>query len=406
LTGSKNAEVYNPDWWLAPADGAPAASSGAAAAMQRSKLAARYATPAAWTGSDWILFSVGSVDNANLHRMRIGGNGKFSEDPERITFGAGFETKPAVSATGQLALAGESISSHLWALPMDTNQGKPSGEMVQLTREATLDITPRVSQDGKKVVYFSVVANQSRLFARDLAGGNPRQLAPNFRFGSWISLIHGSKVLFSGRKGDDESVYSVDINGGIPAIVAPKSTLWGASADGRYLLTFGRDLLNYAAFDTETGTAHTLASHPNQQLLSPAFSPDGKWVAMHVRTSEMTRQIFVLPFHPDRETPQSEWIPITDGKRLDRDPKWSPDGNLLYFLADRDGVRGFHAQRLDPATKRSSGPEFEVKMFRSARRSMMYFPNSGFSGPAVTSDKIVFALGEMTGNIWLTKAPI
>jgi hypothetical protein len=77
----------------------------------------------------------------------------------------------------------------------------------------------------------------------------------------------------------------------------------------------------------------------------------------------------------------------------------------LYFLADRDGVRGIHAVRLDAATKRPAGAPFDVKMFRGTRRSMMYFNNSGHSAPAVARDKIVFALGEMTGNIWMTKLP-
>ena len=27
------------------------------------------------------------------------------------------------------------------------------------------------------------------------------------------------------------------------------------------------------------------------------------------------------------------------GKGLDRDPVWSPDGNMLYWMADRNGTR-------------------------------------------------------------------
>ena len=126
---------------------------------------------------------------------------------------------------------------------------------------------------------------------------------------------------------------------------------------------------------------------------------------MHARNSELTRQLFIVPFRFGQVTPQSEWIPITDGKALDRDPSWSPDGNMLYWLADRDGQRGIWACKLDPATKRRVGDAFEVRTFRSARRSMMKFGNSGQSRPAVARDKIVFALGEETGNIWMTKLP-
>ena len=71
-----------------------------------------------------------------------------------------------------------------------------------------------------------------------------------------------------------------------------------------------------------------------------------------------------------------------------------------------DGARGIYAQRVDPASGHPLGAAFEVKMFRSTRRSMMYFGNTGQSTPAIARDRIVFALGEMTGNIWLTKAPL
>jgi hypothetical protein len=68
-------------------------------------------------------------------------------------------------------------------------------------------------------------------------------------------------------------------------------------------------------------------------------------------------------------------------------------------------VRGIYARKLDPVTKHPVGPEFEVRMFRGTRRSMSMFPNSGVSRPAVAWDRIVFALGERTGNIWMTKLP-
>jgi len=48
---------------------------------------------------------------------------------------------------------------------------------------------------------------------------------------------------------------------------------------------------------------------------------------------------------------------------------WSPDGNLLYFLSDRDGFRCLWAQRLDPATKRPVASPFDVHHFHRTRLS-------------------------------------
>ena len=213
-------------------------------------------------------------------------------------------------------------------------------------------------------------------------------------------------MIFDGVLGDENGVHTLELSGGAPVLLQAGGSHWCASEDGRYILAgTKRNNTGFNAVDTETKKEFPFASHQSWNVLSPEFSHDAQWVAIHTRNSEMTRQIFVLPFHEGRETPQSEWIPITDGKQLDRDPKWSLDGNLVYFLADRDGARGIHAQRLDPATKHPVGSQFEVKMFRSTRRSMMYFDNSGLSAPAVARDKIVFPLGEMTGNIWMTRMP-
>ena len=68
--------------------------------------------------------------------------------------------------------------------------------------------------------------------------------------------------------------------------------------------------------------------------------------------------------------PESEWIPITDFTRENDKPRWSPDGNLLYFTSDRDGWRWIWTRRLDPATKRPAGEPIGVFHAHSARRSM------------------------------------
>ena len=400
------------EWWVVPFADGPAAATGAFPTFARQKILWDSAYPCVWTAdSQWILFSAQSGDSTNLYRVRLsGGDYKIAHDAERITFGTSLETRPALGAGGQLALASGAFASHLWALPMDTNQGKITGEMTQITREASVDTIVRVSDDGRRIAYLSGPVSAQKVLLRDLGGASSKVLAPGWRISSWITLTgDGNRLIFNGAASPEErGIYSLDVNGGVPVRRSDnRNTIWGASSDGRYAFSqaSGAYLRSITVIDCESGKESPFISHREWQVLSPQFSHDGRWVAIHVRNSEMTRQIYVMPFRPGQPTPLSEWVAITDGKRLDRDPKWSPDGNLLYFLADREGARGIYAQRLNPATKQPQGPAFEVKMFRGSRRSMMYITNSGQSAPAVARDKIVFALGEMTGNIWLTKLP-
>ena len=83
-------------------------------------------------------------------------------------------------------------------------------------------------------------------------------------------------------------------------------------------------------------------------------------------------------------------------------PRWSPDGTLLYYVSEADGFRCIRARRLDPATKRPIGQPFDVYHSHSARRSLM---NAWFAWLeiSVSPDKLFFNLGEPTGNIWMAE---
>jgi len=80
---------------------------------------------------------------------------------------------------------------------------------------------------------------------------------------------------------------------------------------------------------------------------------------------------------------------------------WSPDGNLLYFLSERDGFRCVWAQRLNAVTKHPSGASLAVYHFHQARRSLMQAQEIARIGLSITRDKIIFSMPETNGNIWL-----
>ena len=57
------------------------------------------------------------------------------------------------------------------------------------------------------------------------------------------------------------------------------------------------------------------------------------------------KKVFISPIRDGHGLPEAEWISVTDGLQVDENVAWSPDGDLLYFLSERDGRLCIWAQR-------------------------------------------------------------
>jgi Tol biopolymer transport system component len=67
--------------------------------------------------------------------------------------------------------------------------------------------------------------------------------------------------------------------------------------------------------------------------IQPAWSPDGKRIVCTglVGPGIATSQIWSL------DPTESDPIPVTEGKHLDHNPVWAPDGKHMFFISDRGG---------------------------------------------------------------------
>src|SRR5260370_6806746 len=81
------------------------------------------------------------------------------------------------------------------------------------------------------------------------------------------------------------------------------------------------------------------------------FSPDSRWIAFPTYIDPLHKQIFVTPFRRGQVCSETQWIAITDGSASDGKPVWSRDGNLLFFVSERDGFRSLTAPHLHPLPK-------------------------------------------------------
>ncbi len=145
-------------------------------------------------------------------------------------------------------------------------------------------------------------------------------------------------------------------------------------------------------------------SRPDWILYAARFSPDGHWIAFHAAVDRsLNQRIFITPIRDGHGMAEADWIPVTTGSNVDAFVSWSPDGSLLYFLSDRDGFRCIWAQPLDPISKQPVGKAFAVQHFHRARQSLMRLDRGDVIGVSVARGKLVFALGELSGNVWLSE---
>lgn len=416
---SKTSEAGLLDWWVTPLDGGAAIETGAGKmltqgslpATDRNQLRGGFGVdPSDWLGNS-VFFSAssGSVSlNASLWRADISSRFRVEGPPQRLTTGTENVLQP--SAAGEvIAFSSVSENKNVWGLSADPNTGRVSGEPVRLTSSAAEDILPVPSADGRKLAFASNRAGKVHVWFKDLETGAETALTSSaVNELPWLLGPDGSRIVYCefGDAGPGGCFIAPTAGGAARKFCndCPISSILDWFENGHQVL-FKRGLTTESRLvvrDLTSGKETLFLHHPRYVVTAARFSPDEKWLSFQIVIEPATRrQIFIAPVRNGVAADEREWIAITDGSGLDRNAVWSPKGNLLYFLSERDLFRCFWAQRLDSASKRPLGRPFPVYHFHQARRSLMQYQEVAGIGLSVTRDKIVFSMAETNGNIWL-----
>ncbi len=395
------------DWWSVPVQGGPSRQTGAFAALAAQRLVfTAWLTdilPLEWRASGRVVFAAGPGDAGNLWEIGLAG-GRVQGTATRLTQGPGFQLH-ASSATGpreRLAFSNLEWKPGVWNQALDADRGIAKGEPTPITTDEPSSMASSLSADGRSLVYVSSHLGSRSLRARDLAAGKAITLVTTQStfFNPRISG-DGSTVAYSDRSGN---IFTVPRSGGaVETLCTACGTTMAVSPNGKRITYEPAESEDLTYYDMDSKARVTVAVRPPGAVLTDGrFSPDGKWMAFHARSKNTTAQVFVVPIDGALPEPRERWIAVTDGNSEEMEPAWSPNGELLYFLSDRDGFRCIWARHLRGPGKQPAGDAFAVLHFHRARRSLRHLTGTtGLIGLAVAPGRMVFSFGELTGNIWL-----
>ncbi len=399
------------DWWAAPrpdlGSAEPPVKTGAFPLFAAQNLLSQgpEIAPGDWRGSE-VLFSTiaGPFQDMSLWRLAVSpSSGKATGKPQRLTAGAGHSYSPYTAADGSFVFTLMNANADLWSLPADTAEARPTGEVQRLTQDAAADVMPSVSADGTKLAFASNRSGSFDIWLKDLVSGKESALTatPGPEVFPVLSA-DGSRVAYLSPGLLGLSVYTIAAAGGAPQKACDSCGLprsWTSDKTG-LLLGSGRLL----SLDTKEQVPVMKTS--KLRPFDSSLSPDDRWVALLTYGQGSATSLFVAPLRREGVAEESEWIAVTDGSADDGVPRWSPDGNRLYFFSERDGSRCLWTLRLDPLTRRPLSPPAPFQHFHSTRRPAgLLEVGREVVVPSVARDKVVFLLGDITSNIWMARAP-
>ena len=315
----------------------------------------------------------------------------------RLTSGEASYVSPDISKSGAILVSRMKLQTDIWKFPIDGLPADNVRRGVRVTRQTGQVLTPTASPRDKEVAFLSDSGGHANLWVVNTESGVLRQITherdPNvamgvpvwspdgraiafvssrgnqgWTFGVWLVDPDGSNlrnianpglgpawspdgrwVYYSTRGGPAATevvLKKVPVDGG-PAVTVTTERLRNAiGSDGTTLyysferpLNDGTPEFEIRASTPENAPFRVLARIPASrvplwQIVNPALSPDGKWLAQAL-TDGFTTNVWAL------STTTGEWRQLTDfGDRttfIARRVSWSSDGrSILAAVAEGD----------------------------------------------------------------------
>ena len=227
------------------------------------------------------------------------------------------------------------------------------GNLQRLTNHPDGDFHPSWSPDGKWIAFLSrrdQVRSKhgiaAEIYVMDAGGGNPQRLTNDLHddyHPSWSP--DGKQIAFASVRDGNTDIYVIDADGGNEQRLTNNplydySPSW--SPDGERIVFIARreghfrkdfDLTHEIyVMDADGGNEQRLTENRRYDF-SPSWSPDGKRIAFASdrKGDFVNYEIYVMDADGGNQRK------LTNNRHHDWYPSWSPDGKQIAFASRRDG---------------------------------------------------------------------
>jgi len=369
----------------------------------------------AWAPSGKALFFERSFRGArNLWRMTVDPATLQPTNVERLTISPGLDAELSVSPDGtKLAFTSERQQIRAWAFPFDANHGRVTGPGEPVTSAGIEAWSLDLSRDGKKLGVWGIRDGRAGVWETSVPNGReqPLMATDSYYRGAPVWSPDGKRAVYrrvknlmgEGQVGESQLVvWSSDnrTEDPVEAVGSPFAVVFDWSPDGKSVLVTRYNNPSPSIWQifvdrslSGKSTAREIISDPNYALYQAHFSPDGKWIVVNAVKNLWTSNIYAIP------VAGGSWIRITDGKKWDDKPRWSPDGKTIYFLSERKGFFNVWGVRFDPIKGEPQGKPFQVTSLETP--ALMIPKNIDPLNFSLADGRLVLPIAQTSGNIWI-----
>ncbi len=228
---------------------------------------------------------------------------------EELTSGPGYDYQPDCSSDGRWIVYAkyDKDAVELWALDLQTKEARA------LTESGAVTLEPRVSPDGKRIVFVSSMYNRRfHIFVADFSGGrlsNIQRLTGETR----SSL---PRYYYSAFDHEISPAWSPDGTG--ITYISNRGHIYGTGGIWRMKAQPGVE-------------AREIYYEETSWKARPDWSPDGKRLVFASYAGHQYHQLSLLP------SQGGDPMRFTYGEYDNTSPRWSPDGKKIAFISNRGG---------------------------------------------------------------------